>query len=73
MIDDFGALLQRFPNQCVAHHGDVQDERSIVEKVVLAQHAHASAFGNTDAAARGLLVAGHDPDESGLTRAIGAD
>jgi hypothetical protein len=72
VVDDAVALLECLPDQAVAHHGDVQNQRLIVEEVVLAQDTDPRALRDVDRAAGRGLVTGDDADEGGLARAVGA-
>ena len=73
VIHDAGLLAKRLPDDGVAHHREVEDDRAVVEEAILPEHAEPRLAGNRDAPTRRRLVFRDDLEERGLPGAVRAD
>ena len=59
-------FAQGIPHHGVAPHGQIHDDRIVVEKSVLAKHAQARPLGQVERAMRRRLVPGQQAKKCGL-------
>jgi hypothetical protein len=71
-VGDAPLLGERVPHHRVAAHREVEDDLAVVEEAILPQHADARPLDQRHRPLGRLLVAGEDPDERALARAVRA-
>ena len=70
-VGDAPLLGERVPDDGVAAHREVEDDRRVVEEAILPQHPDAGALDQRHRPLGGLLVAGQDAHERALAGAVG--